>query len=118
MPISRYRCKKCGKEFQVFQKITDSPLTNCSFCAGKVDLIPAPLFHNTPSFSLAFVDKEEEKPKNIGSSRSSPSKARPEKKSVVQKKEKPRIAAKKAAPKPKAKKEKGKKTNTVKKMKK
>ncbi len=65
MPISRYRCKKCGKEFQVFQKITDEPLKKCSFCEGKVDLIPTPLFQNTPSFSLAFIDKEEEKPKEI-----------------------------------------------------
>ncbi len=65
MPILRYRCKKCGKEFQVFQRITDSPLKKCSFCEGKVDLIPVPLFHNTPSFSLAFVEKEEEKPKEI-----------------------------------------------------
>lgn len=61
MPISRYRCRKCNKEFQVFQKITDSPLTKCCFCEGKVDLIPTPLFYNTPSFSLAFANKDEEK---------------------------------------------------------
>ena len=65
MPILRYRCKKCGKEFQVFQKITDSPLKKCSFCEGKVDLIPVPLFYNTPSFSLAFAEKEEEKINNV-----------------------------------------------------
>ncbi len=59
MPISRYRCKKCGKEFQIFQKITDTPLQKCSFCEGKVDLIPTPLFYNTPSFSLAFLEKED-----------------------------------------------------------
>lgn len=85
MPISRYRCKKCGKEFQVFQKITDSPLKSCSFCAGKVDLVPVPLFHNTPSFSLAFVDKEkkeEEKPKNIIRARARP---KPEQKSPAKK---------------------------------
>ncbi len=66
MPISRYRCRKCHKEFQVYQKITDSPLKKCSYCEGKVDLIPTPLFYNTPSFSLAFVEKEEEnKPNKI-----------------------------------------------------
>ena len=59
MPILRYRCKKCAKEFQVYQKITDSPLKKCSFCEGKVDLIPVPLFYNTPSFSLAFAEKDE-----------------------------------------------------------
>ncbi len=84
MPISRYRCKKCGKEFQVFQKITDSPLKSCSFCAGKVDLVPVPLFHNTPSFSLAFVDKEkeEEKPKNIIRAKAKP---KPEQKTPAKK---------------------------------
>lgn len=117
MPISRYRCKKCGKEFQVFQKITDSPLKSCSFCAGKVDLIPAPLFHNTPSFSLAFVDKEEEKPSNVGNMRSSTPKVKAEKKSS-EKKASRLAVGKKAVSKPKAKKQKDKKNNKVKKMKK
>jgi len=115
MPISRYRCKKCGKEFQVFQKITDSPLKNCSFCNGKVDLIPVPLFYNTPSFSLAFANKEEEK-KDINinkiahKSKGLKSKAKPPtKKPPASKAKKP--ASKKAATS-------GKKNNKAKKMKK
>jgi len=36
MPIYEYRCKKCGKEFEVFQKITAPDVTSCKFCKGPV----------------------------------------------------------------------------------
>jgi len=29
MPTYRYRCEKCGHEFEVFQPITAEPLTEC-----------------------------------------------------------------------------------------
>jgi putative FmdB family regulatory protein len=29
MPIYEYECEKCNKRFEVFQKITDPPLTSC-----------------------------------------------------------------------------------------
>ncbi len=35
MPIYEYLCRKCG-EFEVTQRITDSPLTRCPTCRGKV----------------------------------------------------------------------------------
>ena len=35
MPIYEYRCRKCG-EFEVTQRITDSALTRCPTCRGKV----------------------------------------------------------------------------------
>lgn len=35
MPIYEYRCRKCG-EFEATQRITDSPLTRCPTCRGKV----------------------------------------------------------------------------------
>jgi putative FmdB family regulatory protein len=35
MPIYEYRCRKCG-EFEVTQRITDSPLARCPTCRGKV----------------------------------------------------------------------------------
>ena len=34
MPIYEYKCKECGKEFDVFQKITDPELKSCKFCNG------------------------------------------------------------------------------------
>lgn len=37
MPIYEYRCQNCGKELEVIQKISDSPLTDCPEC-GKNSL--------------------------------------------------------------------------------
>ena len=37
MPIYEYQCSKCGEVFEAFQKITDSPLTKCKLCQGKVE---------------------------------------------------------------------------------
>jgi putative FmdB family regulatory protein len=37
MPIYEYKCKKCGSEFEVFQKITDSGPKSCKFCRGPVN---------------------------------------------------------------------------------
>ena len=36
MPTYEYKCKKCGKVFDVFQKITDEPIKTCSYCGGEV----------------------------------------------------------------------------------
>lgn len=35
MPIYEYRCKKCG-QFEVMQRITESPLARCPTCRTKV----------------------------------------------------------------------------------
>jgi putative FmdB family regulatory protein len=46
MPIYEYKCKKCGKEFEVFQGITDTPLKSCKFCRGTVEkLMSLSSFH-------------------------------------------------------------------------
>ncbi|MHB8204383.1 MAG: FmdB family zinc ribbon protein [Desulfomonilaceae bacterium] len=34
MPIYEYRCEKCGKEFEAWQRISDDPIENCSECGG------------------------------------------------------------------------------------
>jgi putative FmdB family regulatory protein len=36
MPIYEYKCRKCGKQFEAFQGITDPELKSCKFCKGKV----------------------------------------------------------------------------------
>lgn len=36
MPIYEYKCKKCGKEFEMFQGIADPAAKNCKFCKGPV----------------------------------------------------------------------------------
>lgn len=36
MPIYEYQCKKCGKDFEVFQGISDPAVKSCKFCRGAV----------------------------------------------------------------------------------
>jgi putative FmdB family regulatory protein len=36
MPIYEYKCKKCGKEYEVFQRMSEPSLTSCNFCKGSV----------------------------------------------------------------------------------
>ncbi|MEE9910499.1 MAG: zinc ribbon domain-containing protein [Deltaproteobacteria bacterium] len=36
MPIYEYQCRKCGKQFEAFQGITEPDLKTCRFCKGKV----------------------------------------------------------------------------------
>jgi putative FmdB family regulatory protein len=36
MAIYEYKCKKCGRLTEVFQKITDPPIKKCEFCGGKL----------------------------------------------------------------------------------
>jgi len=46
MPIYEYRCKKCGKEFELFQKISDPAVKTCKFCKGPANrLISLSSFH-------------------------------------------------------------------------
>jgi len=46
MPIYEYECTKCGKNFEIFQKIGDDPLTECRVCGGALNkLISQCSFH-------------------------------------------------------------------------
>jgi len=36
MPIYEYGCEKCGNQFEVMQKISDSPLETCPTCKGRL----------------------------------------------------------------------------------
>ncbi len=37
MPLYEYRCKSCGKTFEVIQKFSDRPLRKCSECSGQLE---------------------------------------------------------------------------------
>ncbi len=39
MPVYEYECKSCKKVFEVQQKMSDGPLTNCPECDGPVKKI-------------------------------------------------------------------------------
>ena len=46
MPIYEYKCKKCGKEYELFQKISDPVVKTCKFCKGPANkLISLSAFH-------------------------------------------------------------------------
>ena len=46
MPIYEYECTECGKTFEIFQKMSDDPLTECRVCKGKLTkLISNCAFH-------------------------------------------------------------------------
>jgi len=47
MPIYEYRCNRCSKEFEIFQKITDEPASKCPDCGGKIERLVS-----ATSFSL------------------------------------------------------------------
>src|SRR5690348_10035210 len=36
MPTYEYRCKTCNGHFDVWQKMTDDPLTTCPTCGGPI----------------------------------------------------------------------------------
>ena len=46
MPIYEYRCEHCGHQFDVLQKISEDPLTDCPACAQPAlkKLVSAPNF--------------------------------------------------------------------------
>jgi len=46
MPLYEYKCRSCGKTFEVIQKFADEPLKTHPECGGVVEkLFSAPAFH-------------------------------------------------------------------------
>jgi putative FmdB family regulatory protein len=37
MPIYEYRCKKCGNEIEIIQKMSDKPPARCKKCGGRLE---------------------------------------------------------------------------------
>ena len=97
MPIYEYECSKCKKAFEVFQKITEEPLTKCKMCGGPVQrLISQCSFHlkgtgwyvtdykhggstSSGNGSKSSTDKEEKKETKTDSTKSETPKAEPTK---------------------------------------
>ena len=46
MPVYEYQCKDCGKITELFQRMSDDPLSSCDSCEGSVKkLISQSTFH-------------------------------------------------------------------------
>ena len=43
MPIYEYQCDKCGASFEVMQKMSDDPLTECDKCGGTLRKVLHPV---------------------------------------------------------------------------
>jgi putative FmdB family regulatory protein len=37
MPTYEYQCESCGRRFERFQRISESPLAQCPDCGGRLD---------------------------------------------------------------------------------
>src|SRR2546425_1179575 len=37
MPIYEYKCQQCGAQFEKRQNVSDTPLTSCEKCHGKLE---------------------------------------------------------------------------------
>ena len=37
MPIYEFRCKKCGNQIEVIQKMSDKPPAKCKKCGGRLE---------------------------------------------------------------------------------
>jgi len=65
MPLYEYKCRSCGKTFEVIQRFSDEPLTTHPECGGIVDkLLSAPAFHlkGTGWYATDYPKKGEGKP--------------------------------------------------------
>jgi putative FmdB family regulatory protein len=46
VPIYEYRCDDCGRQFEVAQRMSDDPVTECETCGGHVTrVLFAPAIH-------------------------------------------------------------------------
>ncbi len=43
MPIYEYQCDECGASFEVMQKMSDDPLTECEKCGGTLRKVLHPV---------------------------------------------------------------------------
>src|SRR5579859_587523 len=42
MPTYGYRCRTCGNEFEILQKMSDEPLKTCPKCSGELQKLVYP----------------------------------------------------------------------------
>lgn len=70
MPLYEYKCRKCASVFEVIQKISDSPLTECPDCGGRLKKVlsaPAIQFKGSGFYITDYAKKKkpekEAKPK-------------------------------------------------------
>jgi putative FmdB family regulatory protein len=74
MPTYEYECRACSQRVEVFQKMTDDPLTECESCGGSLRklLFPAGIIFKGSGFYVTdYKNKENGKSTSSTSSTSS-----------------------------------------------
>ena len=76
MPTYGYRCTSCGHEFEVVQKMTDAPLTECESCGAPVKKMLYPVGIAFKGTGFYVNDSRgpaggESKPKDAGDNKTS-----------------------------------------------
>lgn len=69
MPTYEYECTSCGQHVEVFQRITEDPLTTCGVCGGSLRKVfhPAGIVFKGSGF---YATDNRSKPKTSSSSSS------------------------------------------------
>lgn len=87
MPTYEYECRSCGEKFEVFQKMTDTPLKGCPKCGGRLRrligagsglIFKGPGFYATDYRSEIYKAKEKEYQKKKPSEARGAKESRPE----------------------------------------
>lgn len=76
MPIYGYRCRNCGHEFEILQKMSDAALTTCPKCSGPLQklLYPAGVIFKGSGFYSTDYKGSSSKTSSNGSESSSDNK--------------------------------------------
>jgi putative FmdB family regulatory protein len=77
LPVYEYECQSCGKRFDVMQKLSDPPVTECTFCKGGVRKLlgtPALQFKGSGWYITDYAGKSP-KPEGAAPSKDSPAPA-------------------------------------------
>ncbi|RUM88087.1 MAG: zinc ribbon domain-containing protein [Thermodesulfatator sp.] len=81
MPIYEYECESCGKKLEVWQKITDEPLTTCEACGGRLHKLISQssfILKGTGWYVTDYARKERKEGKEHGKDSSSSEKRKSE----------------------------------------
>ncbi|NMB81215.1 MAG: zinc ribbon domain-containing protein [Ignavibacteria bacterium] len=69
MPTYEYKCLECGHLFEIFQRITEEPVTECPKCKGNVKRLigmgAGPIFKGSGFYQTDYKNtskKSEKKP--------------------------------------------------------
>lgn len=66
MPIYEYKCLKCNHKFELFQKMTENPVTECPECKGEVKRLisagAAPIFKGSGFYQTDYKNSGKKSP--------------------------------------------------------